>query len=117
MLTNLLLVASLRLTVKARQSSFRRVTFNLHAMVVGLRNTPSETDLKRVKAIRVETLSPWRGMERELSKASEEHIGWVIAANGKVYPHVMAVKSDKTTPIATLAYVGSGENSGHGYCV
>ena len=79
--------------------------------------TPSETDLKRVKAIRVETLSPWRGMERELSKASEEHIGWVIAANGKVYPHVMAVKSDKTTPIATLAYVGSGENSGHGLAI
>ena len=79
--------------------------------------TPSETDLRRVKAIRVETLSPWRGMEFELSKASENHIGWVIAKNGKVYPHMMAAKSDKTTPVATIAYVGSGVDAGHGLAI
>ena len=79
--------------------------------------TPTEADLKRVKVIHVESLSPWRGMERELSKASEEHIGWVIAINGKVYPHIKAAQSDKTTPVATLAYVGTGENSGHGLAI
>ena len=79
--------------------------------------TPTEADLKRVKAIHVESLSPWRGMERELSKASEEHIGWVIATNGKVYPHIKAAQSDKTTPVAILAYVGTGENSGHGLAI
>ena len=79
--------------------------------------TPTEADLRRVKAIRVETLSPWRGMEFELSKASEDHIGWVIAKNGKVYPHVMAAKSDKATPVATIAYVGSGVDGGHGLAI
>ena len=79
--------------------------------------TPSETDLRRVKAIRVETLSPWRGMEIALSKVSENHIGWVIAKNGKVYPHVMAAKSDKTTPVATIAYIGSGVDGDHGLAI
>lgn len=79
--------------------------------------TPSETDLRRVKVIRVETLSPWRGMEIALSKVSENHIGWVIAKNGKVYPHVMAAKSDKTTPVATIAYIGSGVDGDHGLAI
>ena len=79
--------------------------------------TPTKADLRRVKTIKVEKISPWQGMELDLSKASVDHIGWVIARNGKIYPHVMAAKSDKTIPVAMIAYVGSEPNGRHGLAI
>lgn len=78
---------------------------------------PTGEDQGRIKTIKVETLSPWHGMSKDLSQASSENIGWVIATDGKIYPHVKAALAEKTSPVAAITYLGSGSDCKHGLAI
>ena len=79
--------------------------------------TPSAADLNRVKTVKAKTVSPWRGMSLNLSAASQDHIGWIIATNGRIYPHIKAAKSEKAVPVAAIAYIGNESNCRHGLAI
>ncbi|MBO4718309.1 MAG: DUF1566 domain-containing protein [Prevotella sp.] len=79
--------------------------------------TPTETDLGKVKAIFLETVSLWEGMSIDLRDVSSNNMGWVIASNGRVYPHVKAAKAEKTVPVATIAFLGSEADCKHGLAI
>lgn len=79
--------------------------------------TPPEADRGRIKAIHLETVSPWEGMSVDLNDVTANHMGWVIATNGRVYPHVRAAKSEKAVPVAAIAYLGSLADCKHGLAI
>lgn len=79
--------------------------------------TPSFADRGKVKTVKFKTVSPWKGMSLNLSAASQDHIGWVIASDGRIYPHVKAARSEKAIPVAAIAYIGNESNCRHGLAI
>lgn len=78
---------------------------------------PKQADLGRIKAIQLETVSPWEGMSVDLNNVTADNIGWVIATNGRVYPHVKAAKAENAVPVAAIAYLGSLADCKHGLAI
>jgi hypothetical protein len=79
--------------------------------------TPTTAEAGRIKTIKARGISPWRGQSVDLSVVTADHIGWVIATNGRVYPHVMAAKSEETIPVAMIAYLGNVSDCSHGLAI